>query len=93
MSVGVLTIDFVVFGTRSLKDKRSIIQPFINKIRNNYNVSINELDRDDDSNRATIGFAHICSSSKCNHRKFSQIISEAERVKDLHIENYTTEVI
>lgn len=93
MSVGVLTIDFVVFGTHSLKDKRSIIQPFINKIRNNYNVSINELDGNDDLNRTTIGFAHICSSSKCNHRKLSQILTEAKRVKDLHIENYTTEVI
>jgi len=93
MSVGVLRIEFSVFGARSLKEKRSVIQPFIHKIRNNYNVSITELDGDSEIDQVTIGFAHIATASKDNHRKLSQILTEAESVKDLHINSYRTEVL
>ena len=93
MSVGVLKVKFVLFGTRTLKEKRSVIQPFIHKIRNNYNVSINELDGEEDPKTSTLGFAHIAKSSALNHRKLSQIVEEAERVKDLQIEHQSKEVL
>ncbi len=93
MSVGILKIEFRVFGVKSLKDKRSLLQPFINQIRKNYNVSVSELDGDDDITRSTIGFAHIANSSKLNHQKLSQILSEAEKARDLNVDNYSTEVV
>lgn len=93
MSIGVLKVKFIIHGVNSLKEKRSIIQPFIHKIRNNYNISINELDGENDPRSATLGFAHIAKSSDLNHKKLSQIIDEAERVKNLQIEQESTEVL
>jgi len=93
MSVGVLKVKFVLTGVSSLKEKRSILQPFINRVRNNYNISINELDGEDDPTSATLGFAHIAKSSDLNYSKLSKLVKEAEKEKNLRIEDQTTEVI
>lgn len=93
MSVGVLKVKFVLTGVSSLKEKRSILQPFIHKIRNNYNISINELDGGKDPTTATLGFAHIAQSSELNYKKLSRLVEEAEKEKNLRIQDQTTEVI
>lgn len=93
MSVGVLKVKFLLTGVSSLKEKRSILQPFINRVRNNYNISINELDGEDDPTSATLGFAHIAKSSDLNYSKLSKLVKEAEKEKNLRIEDQTTEVI
>lgn len=93
MSVGVLKVKFVLNGVSSLKEKRSVLQPFIHKIRNNYNISINELDGEDDPSTSTLGFAHIAKSSDLNYKKLSRLLEEAEKEKNLRIEDQTTEVI
>jgi len=93
MSVGVLKVKFLLTGVNSLKEKRSILQPFINRVRSNYNISVNELDGEDDPTSATLGFAHIAKSSNLNYRKLSKLVEEAEKEKNLRIEDQTTEVI
>lgn len=93
MSVGVLKLKFRVHGASSLKDKRSIIQPFIHRIRKNYNLSVSELDGEDDRSSVTLGFAHIAKSSDLNHRKLAKLVEEAEKVKNLQIERETKEVL
>ncbi|MFP4136222.1 MAG: DUF503 domain-containing protein [Candidatus Acetothermia bacterium] len=93
MSVGILKVKFALTGVSSLKEKRSILQPFIQKIRNNYNISINELDGGDDPTTATLGFAHIAENSSLNYEKLSRLVEEAEKEKDLRIEEQSTEVI
>ena len=93
MSIGVLKVKFIIPGANTLKDKRSILQPFIHRIRNNYNISINELDGEDDPRTATIGFAHIAKSSDLNHRKLAQLVDEAAQVKNLQIDRQSTEVL
>ncbi|MBS3764986.1 DUF503 domain-containing protein [Candidatus Bipolaricaulota bacterium] len=93
MSVGVLKVKFVLSGVNSLKEKRSILQPFIHKIRNNYNISINELDGGEDPATTTLGFAHIAKSSELNYKKLSRLVEEAEKEKNLRIQDQTTEVI
>ena len=93
MSIGVLKVKFIIPGASTLKEKRSILQPFIHRIRNNYNISINELDGEDDPRSATLGFAHIAKNSKVNHKKLARLVEEAEKVKNLQIDHQSTEVI
>lgn len=93
MSIGVLKVKLILSGASSLKEKRSILQPFVHKVRNNYNISINELDGGDDPTSATLGFAHIAKSSDLNYSKLSRILKETEKEKNLRIENHSTEVI
>jgi uncharacterized protein len=52
--VGVLTIQLHLPGCRSLKEKRSIIKPFITRLRREFNVSAAEMDKQDAWQQAVI---------------------------------------
>ena len=60
-------------GSRSLKDKRSIVKSLVMRLRKQFNVSIAEVDDHDLWQIATIGFA--CVSNHNNH--VDEIISAA----------------
>jgi len=93
MSVGLLEIDLSFIGIRSLKEKRSLIQPFIQRVRNNYNVSIAEIEGKNELGRSTLEIAHVGDGSGLNHRKLAQILDEAENTKNFYIERHSIEIL
>lgn len=76
-----------------MKEKRSLIQPLIKKIRNNYNVSISELDGKNDLSRCTLGIAHIDSCGRDVNRKLSKLVSLVERSRSVSVIDYSLEVL
>lgn len=43
MTIGLLTLDLSVPGSRSLKDKRRVVKSLKEKLRNRYNCSVSEV--------------------------------------------------
>ena len=64
MSVGILTIQVQLPGCRSLKEKRSRLKPLIARLHKEFNVSVAEIDRQDDWDSATIGCALISNENR-----------------------------
>ncbi len=54
-----LTIHLHLRGCASLKEKRGIIKPFMNRLRREFNLSVAELDLQDQWQQAVIGCAMI----------------------------------
>ena len=54
-----LTIHLHLRGCASLKEKRGIIKPFLNRLRREFNLSVAELDLQDQWQQAVIGCAMI----------------------------------
>jgi uncharacterized protein YlxP (DUF503 family) len=79
MSVGVCRLKIHIPGSRSLKDKRSVVKSLIARLRKQFNLSVAELDDHDLWQMATIGMA--CVSSHKNHvdEVLSAAISLIER--------------
>ncbi|MBT5849402.1 MAG: DUF503 domain-containing protein [Acidimicrobiaceae bacterium] len=75
MHVLALKIELRLTACRSLKDKRAVLRPIIDGIRNRFTVAVAETDRQDEWQRATIGLAAISNSP--GHA--SEMIDEAER--------------
>jgi len=65
MNTGVCKIKLHIPESQSLKEKRRIIKPIITRLRNQYNISIAEVDDQDLWQIATIGFS--CISNHNNH--------------------------
>lgn len=57
--IGTLYIDLYMESSHSLKGKRMILKKLKNNIRQNFNVSVAELDREDKWQTATIGISMI----------------------------------
>lgn len=63
MVVGLMKLDLLIPGCNSLKEKRRVIKSLINKVKNQFNAAVNEVDHHDLWQRATIGIACISQSS------------------------------
>ena len=59
MIVGTLKVRLLLRESRSLKDKRQIIQSIKDKLANNFNVSIAEVGEQDNRQSAVIGLAMV----------------------------------
>lgn len=59
MFVGTLEIKLRAVWVSSLKEKRMVIKSLINKVKNKFNVSISEVDNQDNHKILTIGIACV----------------------------------
>ncbi|MEM1243560.1 MAG: DUF503 domain-containing protein [Pseudomonadota bacterium] len=61
MNIGALKIKLQLFDNHSLKAKRKIVQSLITKLRNEFPISVAEVDLQDSKSYAVIGIALISS--------------------------------
>jgi hypothetical protein len=59
MHVGSLRVRLRVREARSLKDKRQVVQSIKDRLRQNFNVSVAEVDSQDDRQLAVLGVAVV----------------------------------
>ena len=62
MNAAVFKIKMHMPQSQSLKDKRRILQSMLKRLRNQYNISIAEVDDQDLWQMATIGLSCVCNS-------------------------------
>jgi len=78
MPVKSVLLDLYIPYSYSLKNKRSIVQSMIKKIRNRYNASVAEIDALDKWQQAILGVTVISNSSVILEKTHSEIISYIE---------------
>jgi uncharacterized protein YlxP (DUF503 family) len=80
MFVGTLKVEVIIPGSKSLKDKRKVIQSLQNKIKAKFNVSIAEIDHQDKWQRAVIGLCFVNSAKK-------EIENISQKIREIFTEN------
>lgn len=71
MIVGTCLLKLRIYDSNSLKDKRHAIKSIVERIQSRFNVSIAEIDLNDNWEVSIVGFA--CVSNSTNHA--NQILS------------------
>jgi len=79
MSVGVCRLKIHIPGSRSLKDKRSVVKSLIARLRQQFNLSVAEVDDHDLWQMATIGMACVSQHNNRVDEVISAAISLIER--------------
>ena len=74
MTVGTVEVELVLREARSLKDKRRVIKSLKDRIRNRFNMSIAEVDRQNSIQRATLGLAMVGTDPQYVNGALSQAI-------------------
>ena len=93
MFVGVLRLVFHVPSARSLKDKRSVVRKFRDRIRARFDVSIAEVDGQDLLQRAVFGVSVVSGDAKVCASVLAQVAHAAELQADAILTDRSTEVI
>ena len=71
--VGLLTIDLYVPGITSLKEKRGVVKPLIARLRKDFNVSVAEIDDNDQLGHAVLGVACVSASADYAHGLLTRV--------------------
>lgn len=75
MIVGVLTAHLSLQGITSLKGKRSIIKSLIGRLKSRFNISISEVDHQDNKTSAVIGISIVSNDTHFINQQFDAIIN------------------
>lgn len=78
MVIGILQMELHIYDCQSLKDKRSIINSLIRRLRNKFNAAIAEVDHQDLWQKGTIGAVVIGGSTAHAHSQLQSILDFVE---------------
>ena len=62
----------------SLKEKRMIVKSITQKLRNKFNISVGEVDKQDNNKLAVIGISAVCGNIKIAHCTKEKILNLLE---------------
>jgi len=74
MLIGVMTAQLSMQGITSLKQKRSIVKSLIGRLKSRFNISISEVDHQDNKASAVIAIAIVCNEACFIDQQFDAII-------------------
>ena len=78
MVIGVCTLQLLIEGSDSLKDKRQVIKSLLDRIRDKFNVSAAEVDDLDSWRRATLAFACVSKDQSFVDQVLQKVLSTVE---------------
>ncbi|HAF70195.1 MAG: hypothetical protein XD60_1159 [Acetothermia bacterium 64_32] len=93
MAVGLLRVWLKLYGTETLKDKRSLLEPLLVRARREFNVSAAELDLVDDPKAAVVGFAHLSNHGGFSDQVLTGLLRRLEGNRSFLVENWEIEVL
>ena len=79
MIVGVMKAELHMQGITSLKGKRSIVKSLLGRLKSRFNVSVSEVDHQDEKTHAVIGIALVSNETRFVDQQFDAIISFMQR--------------
>lgn len=82
MVVGVGTLDLYIPEAHSLKEKRGVVRRIVQRTRNEFEISVAEVDNLDLHQKATIGFAVVTNDSRLANSILSKVV---DFVDDLYL--------
>jgi len=93
MYVGVLRLSLSIIGARSLKDKRSVVRSFKDRMQSRFRVSIAEVGALDVPKRAVFGVAVVSSSATLCDQVLSDVASAANTLKHAVLDDRSMEIM
>src|SRR5580658_8151061 len=93
MFVGVLRLVFHVPHARSLKDKRSVVRKFRDRVRSRFDVSVAEVDAQDKLQLAVFGVSVVSGDASVCDSVLEQVARVAATQEDAVLTDRATEIM
>jgi uncharacterized protein YlxP (DUF503 family) len=93
MTVGTCRVELRISGNSSLKGKRLVVKSIKDRVQGRFNVSIAEVDRLDDWQRATLGIACVSNNPRLVDEILSKVVNLIERDGDALILDYEIDLV
>ena len=78
MYIGILGVEYRLHGNESLKDKRRVANSLKQKVRTKFNVSVAEVDSEDDMGRLCLAVVSVSNDKRHLESRLSKCLSMME---------------
>lgn len=85
MRVEALKLTLRLPHTTSLKDKRRILKSILTRSKNDFPISISEVDKHDDYRTAVIGLSLVSNDAKLNESMLRKLVSRIENHSEVEL--------
>ncbi len=94
MVVGVCILVLEIPGSHSLKDKRRVVKSIVARLRNQFNVSVAEVDANDAWQSAVLAIACVSNDAAYVHGLLSRVIDTVSNSRlDTQVVDYQIEIL
>ena len=94
MVIGICTLALDIPHSKSLKDKRRVVKSITSKVRNQFNVSIAEVDAHDLWQSAVIGIACVSNDASYAHGLLEKVVQMTGNSRfDAEVSDYEIEIL
>jgi uncharacterized protein len=93
MVVGILQVELTIPSADSLKAKRMVIRSLKDRIRNDFNVSIAEVDENNQWQSAVLGVAIVSNDRRFANHVLSKVVDFIGKSHDLVMDDYQLGVL
>ena len=93
MLIGTAEIELYLPGVLSLKEKRFIIKSMKDRMRNQFNVSVAEVDFSDKWQRACLGIACVSNDRRFIDSTLTKIMNFIQKDDRVEVINHITEIL
>lgn len=92
MVIGIARITLIIPGSRSLKQKRSVMSSVKDRMKNDYNVSVMEEADHDRQGKSVLALACISRNGEILQQTFDDIGESLERRRDLMVTAFEIDI-
>lgn len=94
MVIGICTLTLDIPHSKSLKDKRRVVKSITSRVRNQFNVSIAEVDAHDVWQSAVIGLACVSNDAGYAHGLLEKVVQMISNSRfDAQVADYEIEIL
>ena len=94
MVIGICTLALDIPHSKSLKDKRRVVKSITSRVRNQFNVSIAEVDALDVWQSAVIGIACVSNDASYAHGLLEKVVQMTSNSRfDAEVSDYEIEIL
>jgi len=93
MFIVVLKLELYIPTSNSLKHKRMILNSLKSRLRNNFNVSVAEVNGHDKWQRATIAIANVVSEKRYIHKTMEKLLNFVEQFNGVDLLRHEMEIL
>ena len=93
MIIGTCTVTLRISWASSLKEKRMVIKSLMDRMKNKFNVSVAEVDEQDNHKIAVIGFACVTNEVKHADSMLNNILNFIEDNTEAEIQDSFIEIL
>lgn len=93
MVVGVGRVELLMPGNDSLKGKRRVLKSIVDRVRSRFNVSVAEIEWQDEWERAMLAMACVANDTRHVHRVLSGVMNWLEGNGHALVHDYCIEIM